>query len=99
LLIHRKLDAEKARRILERQYLTDAEIKEQIKQGAVKHPSNKAPSKIKSRIEINNALTAFDQGVYVIVVDGQQVESLDDTITLTPHSKITFMKMTPLVGG
>lgn len=99
LLIHRKLDNEKARQILQRQYLTEEEIQKQATSGVVKQPSKKPHAYIDSAVQVNKAILAFDNGTFMIVVDGRQLEDLDEMIALSPSSKVTFVRMTPLVGG
>ena len=49
--------------------------------------------------EVGKALAAFKKGVYLIYVDGYQPDTLDDVLTLNAGSKVTFLRMTPLVGG
>ena len=99
LLIHRKLDNEKARQILQRQYLTEEEIQKQATSGVVKQPSKKPHAYIDSAVQVNKAILAFDNGTFMIVVDGRQLEDLDEMIALSPSSKVTFVRMTALVGG
>lgn len=99
LLLQRKLDADEARDILRRQYLTDADVQAQSKAGAVKVPSDKSLRPIAIADEVEKALDAFERGVYMVVVDGHQTDTLDEVLTLTPTSKITFLRLTPLVGG
>lgn len=45
------------------------------------------------------ALKAFKAGRYYILFNDQQVEHLDDIVTLTPESEAVFLRLTPLVGG
>jgi hypothetical protein len=45
------------------------------------------------------ALDAFSRNGFFILVDNQQVETLDETITLTPVTQVSFIKLVPLVGG
>ncbi|MDW7693950.1 hypothetical protein R9C00_04265 [Flammeovirgaceae bacterium SG7u.111] len=45
------------------------------------------------------ALEAFNKNSYFVLIDNQQAESLEEKILLTQHSKISFLKLTPLVGG
>jgi hypothetical protein len=35
----------------------------------------------------------------MILVDGSQVASLDSTVEVTPETRVTFLKLVPLVGG
>ncbi|MEQ9438806.1 MAG: hypothetical protein RIG62_07140 [Cyclobacteriaceae bacterium] len=45
------------------------------------------------------ALDSFLKNSYFVLIDDVQAETLDQEITLQPHTKITFLKLTPLVGG
>ncbi|HZO89624.1 MAG TPA: hypothetical protein VFB38_14950 [Chthonomonadaceae bacterium] len=45
------------------------------------------------------ALEAFQRNRFFILVDDRQVESLEDTIRLTPTTQVSFVKLVPLVGG
>jgi hypothetical protein len=42
---------------------------------------------------------AFGRNGYFVIVDGHQLESLDDDLVLTPETEVRFLKLTPLVGG
>jgi hypothetical protein len=101
LLLNRKLDVEQMQRVLDRQYLTDADVRRQVAEGAVRSPSAKAVRipQIDTAEEVRKALRSFDQQTYMIVVDGNQAESLDELLTLRATSKVTFLRLTPLVGG
>ena len=45
------------------------------------------------------ALDAFKNNGFFILVDDQQVEGLDEAIMLSEKSTVSFIKLTPLVGG
>ena len=45
------------------------------------------------------ALEAFGRNGYFILVDDRQVQSLNETITITPMTQVSFVKLVPLVGG
>lgn len=45
------------------------------------------------------ALDAFQKNTFFILVDNKQIEDLHQEIMLTEHSKISFVKLTPLIGG
>lgn len=59
----------------------------------------KKPRKIDADKQIKTALNAFSGNGFIMLIDDQQVESLDQKITLTPDMHISFLKLTPLVGG
>lgn len=45
------------------------------------------------------ALDAFQKNGFFVLADDQQCTSLDQQIQLSGDSKISFVKLTPLVGG
>ena len=45
------------------------------------------------------ACDAFDRNGFFILVDDRQAESLDETITLKHDTRVSFVRLTPLVGG
>ncbi len=45
------------------------------------------------------ALDAFDKNGYFVLIDNIQSESLAQTVVLKPDTSISFLKLTPLVGG
>jgi hypothetical protein len=45
------------------------------------------------------ALEAFDRNGFFLLVDGRQVETLDDEIELGVDSDVRFLRLVPLVGG
>jgi hypothetical protein len=49
--------------------------------------------------QVDVALRAFERNGFVILFDDRQLESLDDEITLSGENAVTFLRLTPLVGG
>jgi hypothetical protein len=49
--------------------------------------------------QVRRALAAFERNGFVLLVDDQQVERLDDIVVLGSATVITFLKLVPLVGG
>jgi hypothetical protein len=45
------------------------------------------------------AQEGFAKNAYFILVDDKQVESLDEEFVIGPQTAVSFMKLTPLVGG
>ncbi len=45
------------------------------------------------------AIDAFQQGRFFIIVDQEQITELEEMIRLREQSKIEFFRLTPLVGG
>lgn len=48
---------------------------------------------------INVAHDAFGRNAYVMLVDDRQVVDLDEIVELKDNSVVTFLRLTPLVGG
>jgi hypothetical protein len=49
--------------------------------------------------QIEIAITAFQRNGFFILVDNKQFEHLDDEILVADTTNISFVKLTPLVGG
>lgn len=59
----------------------------------------KKPRKIKANTQVKTALSAFAKNGFIILIDDKQVESLTQKIALRDEMEISFLKLTPLVGG
>jgi hypothetical protein len=49
--------------------------------------------------QVASALQAFQKGRILLLVDDQQVEALDDEVTLSRDAEVCFFKLVPLIGG
>lgn len=45
------------------------------------------------------ALSAFESNGFFVLVDDTQIDELDVPFTLTEQSKVSFVKLVPLIGG
>lgn len=48
---------------------------------------------------VGTAWTAFEDGLYLVVIDEVQFTNLDQTVFLTKDSRITFVRLTMLTGA
>lgn len=48
---------------------------------------------------VGAALQAFEDGMYLVVVDGEEQRELDRAVFLRPDSRVTFIRLTLLAGG
>jgi hypothetical protein len=46
-----------------------------------------------------SAIGAFRGNGFLVLVDDRQITELDETIRLQPQTKVTFLKLVPLIGG
>jgi len=49
--------------------------------------------------QFERAVEAFAHGRVLVLVDQAQVDDLEQRVVLTPSTKVSFLKLTPLVGG
>lgn len=49
--------------------------------------------------QFQTACASFERNGFLVLVDDEQVADLDETLRLTEDSKVSFVKLTPLIGG
>ena len=59
----------------------------------------KQPRPIDASTQLAKAIDAFRRNQIIMLVDDRQVESLDEEIALGPTTRVSFLRLTPLVGG
>jgi len=59
----------------------------------------KAKRKIDPEKQVYVALDAFQKNGYFVLIDNLQAESLEQEVLLTVDTTVSFVKLTPLVGG
>lgn len=59
----------------------------------------KERKKVDPEKQVYIALDAFQKNAYFVLVDDKQAESLEQEVIITPKMVISFVKLTPLVGG
>ncbi len=59
----------------------------------------KQPRAINADVQLAKAIGAFQTNRIIVLVDNRQVESLDEEIALRPSTRVSFLRLTPLVGG
>lgn len=48
---------------------------------------------------IDTALIAFEDGLYLVVIDEQRYSELDETVFISDDSQVTFIRLTMLSGA
>jgi len=59
----------------------------------------KQPRAIDATTQLAKAIDAFQGNQIIMLVDDRQVDSLDEEIVLRPDMRVSFLRLTPLVGG
>jgi hypothetical protein len=62
-------------------------------------PGARARRNVDAEKQIALALEAFQRNGFFILVNDRQLESLDDLVHADDTREVTFVKLTPLVGG
>jgi len=59
----------------------------------------KKPRQIDWKHQFDKAIEAFEANRILILVDDRQVDSLDEEIVIGPRTRVSFLRLTMLVGG
>jgi hypothetical protein len=59
----------------------------------------RAPQEAQVVDSIANALQAFADRFYLVLLDGAPIETLDTPLALRADSRLTFVRLVPLIGG
>ncbi len=54
---------------------------------------------IDAQEQCRKALEAFERNGFILLVDQRQAASLDEMIEVSPQTRVTFLRLVPLVGG
>ena len=79
-----------------------ATAKEKMDEAAGKIDSGGSDSELQDvdvEQAVGTALQAFEDGIYLVVVDEQEMKSLDAQVFLQEESQMTFIRLTMLAGG
>jgi hypothetical protein len=79
--------------------LTSTEIAEGAARGKVEMGGRDLKQKVDVDEAIGTALEAFEDGLYLVVVDGQEQRSLDSQVFVKDDSRVAFVRLTMLAGG
>ncbi len=80
-------------------WLTASEIEVAATQGKVDLRGRDDVQAIAPDEAVSAALLAFEDGLYLVFVDGSQQHDLDAEVYVRPDSRLTFVRLTLLAGG
>lgn len=76
---------------------------EQIEHGAVRGKIDSGGSDLNQQVSeaeaIRVALQAFEDGIYLVLVDGVEQRSLNARVAVTAESRVLFLRLSLLAGG
>jgi hypothetical protein len=79
--------------------LTSSDIEKGAERGKIEMGGSDLAQKVDEEEAIGAALQAFEDGLYLVVVDGAEQKSLDAQVWLKPDSRIAFVRLVMLAGG
>jgi hypothetical protein len=80
--------------------LTERQIADAAENGKIESgESEVGRQKVDVEQSIAVAHEAFEDGLFFVVIDDEQVEKIDQQVYLKPDSRVTFIRLTPLAGG
>jgi hypothetical protein len=80
--------------------LTAKQIEEGVSRGAVRSGGTEVPmSELDADVAVGTALQAFEDGLYLVLIDREQSESLDEQVVVGADSTVTFLRLVALAGG
>jgi len=80
--------------------LTTREIAEGAQRGKILPGASEVkPQVVDDEQAVGAALQAFEDGLYLVLIDGDEQTSLDGEIFLSDDSQVVFLRLTMLAGG
>jgi hypothetical protein len=80
-------------------FLTAGEIAEGAKKGKIDMGGRDLEQEVDEDISVGVALQSFEDGLYLVLIDGEEIKDLDQQVYLTDDSVITYIRLTMLAGG
>ena len=100
-IVRREVEAFRTRQAERRVFrvLSPGEIEEGAETGKIESGGSILNQPVDEEAAVDAALTAFEDEMYLAVIDGERIHSLDEQVYLKPDSNVTFVRLTLLAGG
>ncbi len=79
--------------------LSAGQIATDAARGKIDPAAREATPPVDAAAAVANAWQAFDDGMYLVLIDGIERKSLDDIVHLTRDSQLVFVRLTFLAGA
>ncbi len=79
--------------------LGPADITAGVAAGKVNPAEHDLQQTVDAEAAVATALQAFEDGLYFVFVEGEQVTGLDDAVALRPEMRMSFVRLVALAGG
>jgi hypothetical protein len=95
--VHAFRERQEARKLS--RVLSASQISEGTARGKVDMGGRDLDQSVDEDQAVATALQAFEDGLYLVVLDGEELRELDRSVYLTPDSRLTFIRLALLAGG
>jgi hypothetical protein len=92
---NQRVDASRFVRALTQRQIDLGELRGKIDPGGRETPSKLADPDS----AVHTALQAFQDGLYLVILDGQELRNLDTPLSLSDDSRVTFVRLVMLAGA
>jgi len=79
--------------------LTEREIEEGAARGKVDSGGRTLAQPVEPGQAVGTALQAFEDGLYLVLLDGREQRDLDEQVFPGPDSTVTFLRLVALAGA
>jgi hypothetical protein len=100
-IVHQEVEAFKQRQERRQivRILTERQIEEGLAKGRVDSGGRNLHQTVNPEEAVATALQAFEDGLYLVILDGEEQRELDREIFLQPDSHLVFVRLVMLAGG
>jgi hypothetical protein len=88
---------ERGRRLL--RVLSDAEIADAAATGKIDSGGRPPGGSVDADVAVGAALQGFEDGLYLVILDGEEQRDLDKQVYVTAKSRLVFLRSTFLAGA
>ena len=88
---------EQARRLV--RVLSDTEIADGATRGKIDSGGRTPTGPVNAQVAVGAALQGFEDGLYLVILDGVEQRSLDSQVFPKPTSQLVFLRLTFLAGA
>jgi len=88
---------ERARRLV--RVLSDREIAEGAEKGKIDSGGRPPTGDVDAEVAVGAALQGFEDGLYLVILDGQEQRDLDRQVFVHSESRLVFLRLTFLAGA
>jgi hypothetical protein len=81
------------------QVLSPEQVRAGAARGKIAPGGRELDQQVDEDAAVGAALEAFRDGLYLLLIDGEEQRELDDLVAITPDSRLLFVRLSLLAGG